>query len=147
MVVKMVNKLIFSALMSLIVMNSSSFAQGSTDEFLEGGDARISSSHLKQMLESPDKILTEGGRTFKLVNPHISKDLLKEIDEMGRNILGVWNPGSEGNSWHFTYDTAIYDKNGNFMWSLHNGHIGEHIDFTIVEENPSRGFYNLGSHY
>ena len=95
MVVKMLNKLLFSALVSFIMVNSVSFAQGTTDEFLEGGAGRISSSHVKQMLESPDKKLTEGGRTFKLVNPHISKGLLDEMAKSNETISGTWSSGSE----------------------------------------------------
>lgn len=145
MVVKMLNKLLFSALVSLIMVNSTSFAQGTTDEFLEGGAGRISSSHVKSMLESHDKKLTEGGRTFKLVNPHISKGLLDEMAKNDENISGAWSSGSEGNVWRFSYsEPGTYDNRGQLVWSPHDGHVGENIDFTIIEENPSQGFYKLG---
>ncbi|MDI9634879.1 hypothetical protein QM565_03625 [Geitlerinema splendidum] len=144
MVVKMLNKLLFSALVSLIMVNSTSFAQGTTDEFLEGGGGRISSSHVKQMLESPDKKLTEGGRTFKLVNPHISKGLLDEMAKSNETISGTWSSGSGDNVWRFSYsEPGTYDDRGELIWSPHTGHVGENIDFTIIEENPSQGFHKF----
>ncbi len=146
MVVKMINKLLFTALVSLIMINSPSFAKENNDLFLEGGGGRVSSVHVKQMLEAPDKKLEIDGRTFKLVNPHISRGLLDEMTKNGENISGEWDSGSGGNVWHFTYsEPGTYDEEENLMWSPHSGrHVGEHIDFKIIEENPSRGFYNIG---
>ncbi|MDI9637498.1 hypothetical protein QPK87_14390 [Kamptonema cortianum] len=128
--------IIYLTVVSVIAINSLALAEDSDDFLSEGRSGSIKAIQIEKVLESPDKTFKADGRTYKILNPNVSTDLLREMIKAGESIRGNVQEtlGPTGMAWRFHYDIpSTYDSEGNLMWSMHPKFAGTTIDFQVED--------------
>ncbi|MBX9621872.1 MAG: hypothetical protein K2X28_07625 [Alphaproteobacteria bacterium] len=131
--------IVYLTVVSLIAINSLALADNSDDFLSEGRSGSIKAIQIEKALESPDKTFKADGRTYKILNDHITAGLLQEMADGGESISGTVQQtmGPNGIGWQFHYGVpATYDE-GNVMWSLHPKFTGSTLDFQIEDITPT----------
>jgi hypothetical protein len=127
--------IIYLAVVSVIAINSLALAQ--EEDFLsEGRSGSIRATQVEKALKNPDHVFIENGRSYKILNEHVSEGLLQEMADGGESISGTVQQtlGPNGIGWQFHYGVpATYDEENNLMWSPHPKFAGSTLDFQIED--------------
>ncbi len=122
---------------------------GNTEDLIkEGISGSIPASKIEEALKSPDKIFTEDGRTYKILNENFPEGFIHEMTESGKSFSGKVQQtlGPNGIGWRFSYDIpAMYDERGELSWSKYPNR-GPTIDFQVEDIThlpPAHAWYEF----
>ncbi|MBY0272955.1 MAG: hypothetical protein K2X02_06060 [Alphaproteobacteria bacterium] len=128
--------ILYLTVAAVIAINSLALAEDSDDFLSEGRSGSIRAIQVEKALKNPDHIFTENGRTYKILNEHVTEGLLQEMADKGESISGTvqHTMGPNGIGWQFHYGVpATYDEENNLMWSSHPKFAGSTLDFQIED--------------